>query len=67
MNIKVDIMVTVSEGDLQLKMGKALTTFTYKGQDKFVFKTAELKTLFELAEAAAEKLNSLGEDMDFVQ
>jgi hypothetical protein len=45
MNVTSDVSITVKEGDLELRVGKALSTFTYKGQDRFVFRTSELVPL----------------------
>jgi hypothetical protein len=55
MEIVKDITVTVKEGDLELRHGKALTSFYYKGQEKFVFRTSELATLVEMIRAAEER------------
>jgi len=48
MNVTKDIHVTVKEGDMELHMGKALSSFHYKGQEKFVFRTAEIEPLAEM-------------------
>src|SRR5512137_2046412 len=45
MKVTKDLHVTVKEGDLELHMGKALSSFHYKGQEKFVFRTAEIEPL----------------------
>ncbi len=55
MEVIKDISVTVKEADLEIRMGKALTTLAYKGVDKFVFRTSELDTLVEMIKAAKEK------------
>lgn len=48
MKVTKDLLVTVRDGDLELRMGKALSTFSYKGQDKFVFRTAEIEPLAKM-------------------
>ena len=48
MKIVKDLHVTVEEGDLELRMGKVLSTFAYKGVDKFVFRTAEIEPLAKM-------------------
>jgi hypothetical protein len=58
MNIKSDVSVTVTEGDLELRVGKTLSTFTYKGQDKFVFRTSELVPLQTMITAAKIELDA---------
>ena len=53
MKVETNVHVVVKEGDLELRVSKALSTFSYKGQDKFVFRTEEL-VLFQLMIAAAK-------------
>lgn len=53
MTLKRDVSITVTQGDLELRVGKALSTFAYKGQDKFVFRTEELVP-FQLMIAAGK-------------
>jgi len=48
MKVAKDIMVTCSEGDLEIRMGKAMTSFYFKGVEKFVFRTSELPVLVAL-------------------
>ena len=48
--MKVDkhLSVTIHENDLDVRMGKTLTTLAYKGKDVFVFRTEEVGSLMEL-------------------
>lgn len=56
MEIDRIISVNVKDGDLELRVGKALTTFAYKGVDKFTFRTAELETLSTMIRASLDKM-----------
>ncbi len=58
MNVTSDVSITVKEGDLELRVGKALSTFTYKGQDRFVFRTDELVTLQTMIAAGKIELDA---------
>jgi hypothetical protein len=58
MDIKRDLNVTCTEGDLEIQMGRVLTTFSYKGQDKFVFRNVELDSLIALLTTAKKELDS---------
>lgn len=56
MKLNRALTVTVTEGDLELRMGKALTTFAYKGQDKFVLRASEVDTFIALAQKAKQEM-----------
>lgn len=58
MTIEHNPMVIVSEGDMQVRMGKALTTFAHKGQDKFVLRANEIPTLIKMLEEAKKSLDT---------
>lgn len=58
MNVKSDVSITVTEGDLELRIGKAMTSFAYKGQDKFMFRTSELVTLQTMIAAGKIELDA---------
>lgn len=58
MKVHSDVSVTVTQGDLELRVGKALSTFTYKGQDRFVFRTEELVPLQLMIAAAKIELDA---------
>jgi hypothetical protein len=49
--------VNISSGDLQLRIGKQLTTLAFKGKDVHVFHTSELEVLKKLIEKGLEELN----------
>lgn len=57
MTVVRDIQVTVKEGDMELRMGKALTSFTYKGQEKFTFRSDEIVPLIAMLQSARYELN----------
>lgn len=48
MKTEVFTSVNVSEGDFELRLGTTLTSLYFKGQEKFVFKTAELPVIVAL-------------------
>lgn len=58
MKIETNVHVTVKEGDLELRVAKGLSTFSYKGQDKFVFRTEELVPLQLMIAAAKIELDA---------
>lgn len=58
MKVETNIHVTVSNGDLELRVAKGLSTFSYKGQDKFVFRTEELVPLQLMIAAAKIELDA---------
>jgi hypothetical protein len=58
MEILKDIIVTVKDGDLEIRRGKALTSLYYKGVEKFTFRTPELDILVEMIKAAKESANN---------
>ena len=62
-NLKIvkDMTVTCTDGDLEILMGKGLTTFRYQGKDKFVFRTSEIKTLVSLLQTGELELAKLYE------
>ena len=57
--VKIDVFknVNISSGELQLRIGKQLTTFAFKGKDVHVFHTVELEVLKKLIEKGLEELN----------
>jgi hypothetical protein len=57
MKVTKDIHIHCTEGDLELRIGKTLTTFAYKGQDKFVFRTAELESLVAMLQQGKKELD----------
>lgn len=57
MVIEKDIAVTCVEKEFKIVMGKGLTSLSYQGQEKFVFRTDEWDTIFAMVTAAKEKLN----------
>jgi len=61
MKIVKDMTVTCTDGDLEILMGKGLTTFRYQGKDKFVFRTSEIKTLVSLLQTGELELAKLYE------
>ncbi len=58
MKVQKDIHITITEGELELRIGKGLSTFAFKGKDAFVFRTAELKILCGMAEAGLAELKA---------
>ena len=58
MKIQNDIMVTLTDGDLEVRVGKALTTFAYKGKDTFVFRTAEIEPFIALLKAGKKEIDA---------
>ncbi len=58
MKVVKDLHVTVKDGDLELRMGKALSTFAYKGVDKFVFRTAEIEPLAKMLTDGKKELDA---------
>lgn len=67
MKVHSDVNITVTEGDLELRIGKALSTFTYKGQDRFVFRTAELAPLAEMIKAGKAELDAFYQEQNKVE
>ena len=57
MEVKKDVIVYVKQGDLEFRMGKALTSFYYKGQEKFVFRTPEVPDVILLLQKAKEEVD----------
>ncbi len=57
MEVTKDITVICKHGDLELRMGKALTSFYYKGVERFVFRTSEIDDLSFMIQKAKEKYN----------
>src|ERR1035437_4113771 len=58
MNVETHVHIMVKNGDLELRIAKGLSTFAYKGQDKFVFRTEELVTLQLMIAAAKIELDA---------
>lgn len=58
MKVTKDLHVTVKDGDLELHMGKALSSFHYKGQEKFVFRTAEIEPLAKILMDGKKELDA---------
>ena len=58
MNVEAHVHVTVKNGDMELRVAKGLSTFAYKGQDKFVFRTEELVPLQLMIAAAKVELDT---------
>ncbi len=58
MKVEKDISVTVTEGDLRLHMGKVLSSFYYKGVEKFVFRTVEIEPLAAMLTKGKAELDS---------
>lgn len=58
MNVETNVHVVVKNGDLELRVAKGLSTFAYKGQDKFVFRTEELVPLQLMIAAAKIELDA---------
>ena len=56
MKIHKDLHVTLTEGELELRMGRALTSFYFKGHEKFVFRNPELKTLCTMIQKGEQEL-----------
>ena len=59
-------MVTCTDGDLEIRMGNALTTFAYKGQDKFVFSTKEIEPLIELLKKGKSEIDAFNQSLQKV-
>jgi hypothetical protein len=58
MKVETNVHVVVKDGDLELRVAKGLSTFAYKGQDKFVFRTEELVPLQLMIAAAKIELDA---------
>ena len=58
MKIQSDLMVTLTDGDLEIKVGRALTTFAYKGKDTFVFRTAEIEPFVALLQSGKREIDA---------
>lgn len=56
MEIKIDSIVYCKHGEIELRMGKALTGVYFKGVEKFVFRTSEMKDLSYMIEKSLEVL-----------
>jgi coproporphyrinogen III oxidase-like Fe-S oxidoreductase len=56
MEISKDITVTCKDGDLEVRMGKRLTSIYFKGVEKFVFHDEEIDKLIAMLQASKEKL-----------
>lgn len=56
MEIKIDSIVYCKHGEIELRMGKALTGVYFKGVEKFVFRTAEMRDLSHMIEKSLEVL-----------
>ena len=56
MKITKTCNVTITDGDLEIRMGNSLTGFYYKGLEKFTFRTDELKTLALMTEQGQKEL-----------
>lgn len=54
MDLTKDITVNCKSGDLELRYGRALCSFYFKGQEKFVFKTEELDEFVKMIQAAKD-------------
>ena len=58
MKVTKDLSVTVKDGEMELRLGRALTTFAYKGVDKFVFRTAEIEPLAKMLVDGKKELDA---------
>ena len=56
MEITKNTIVTCKNGDMELRMGNGLTSFYFKGQEKFVFRTNELDKFIEMVQASKLEL-----------
>jgi len=56
--ITTETNVTVEDGAFKVLMGKGMTSLYYKGQEKFVFHTAEIKQIISLFNAGLEELEA---------
>lgn len=56
MNIKKALTVYLTEGELEVRMGRAMTSVYLKGQEKMVLYTREVDTLIELLNKGKEEL-----------
>lgn len=52
MEITIDTIVYCKQGDLELRMGRALTSLYFKGKEMFVFRTSEMRDLAPMIHAA---------------
>ena len=56
MKVEKNVSVIVTEGDLQIHMGKALTRLLYKGQEKMVFRAEEIDVVINMLQTAKKEL-----------
>ena len=56
MKVKKTLHVEVSDGELEVRMGRALTSIYFKGQEKAVFRANEIDTLISLLQKGKEEL-----------
>ena len=61
MKIERNMTVTCSDGELEVLMGKGMTSIRLKGQDKMVLYTREVNQLISILQAAATDLAKLYE------
>ncbi len=59
MKITSDTTITASEGELEVRMGKGMTSVYVKKQEKLVLYTNEVSTLIQLLQTANTKLNEV--------
>jgi hypothetical protein len=57
MEISKNVIVYAKEGDLEFHMGHGLTSFHYKGQEKFTFRTREVDAVIAMLQAAKAELD----------
>ena len=55
MEVKKDIMVTCSEGDFEIRMGKVLTSIYFKNRELFVIRANEIPILMGLLSRGIEE------------
>jgi hypothetical protein len=58
MEVTKELSVTIKDGDLELRVGRIMSSFAYKGQDKFMFYTRELKPLCGMIEAGMKDIEA---------
>ena len=63
MEVKKDIMVTCSEGEFEIRMGKALTSIYFKNRELFVIRANEIPTLIGLLERGIEEQRAFVESI----
>ena len=56
MKVSRFMTVNITDGDMEIRAGKGMTSFAYKGRDMFMFRTNELEPLVAMLLRAKKEL-----------